>query len=117
MLLEEYENQVKMQLLIEQRNNQDANFLPAGSTLEKTIWSYIGDNIRRAYENELKWIQDLRGAIINLPDQNDKTEIENTKVITREFRNSIAESGRHNVLKLFTNIGDAEEWFIKLRKK
>lgn len=31
-----------------------------------------------------------------------------------EFRNAIAESEEHDVLRLFTNIADAEKWFLRL---
>ncbi|MDF2484422.1 MAG: PadR family transcriptional regulator [Herbinix sp.] len=213
MLLDEYENEVKLQLLIEQRNNQDSKFIPDRTPLESTIWSFINDNIRRTYENELKWLEDLRSAIIDLPNENDKTEMDYSKVtipeeknsssmkyvvnnrnelsyvyfndsetkleternildiitalaenntrfvlldfetlskdfldprkglissmlqkftmyqiksaiviedrnyVSRKFRDSIVESEIHDVLRLFTNITDAEEWLLKTKKK
>ncbi|MFL0197830.1 DUF4180 domain-containing protein [Clostridium sp. WILCCON 0269] len=79
MMIDEYENQVKMQLLMEQ-SKQGTNFLPDRTALETTIWSFIKDNIRRTYKNELVWIQDLRGAISNIPNENDVTKNENKKV-------------------------------------
>lgn len=36
--------------------------------------------------------------------------------LTNEFRDSFAESGKNDVLRLFTNIVDAEKWFINLYK-
>lgn len=213
MLLDGYENQVKMQLLMEQRNKKDTNFLPDRTILETTIWNFINDNILRTYENELGWIQELRSAIVSIPNENDVTENTNTKVIGQEvksdrimkynlnsnnaisyvhfndseikldtegnildiitasaenntqfvlfdcetlsknflelknglvgtmlqkftmyhikaaiiikdmnslkseFRDSIAESGKHDVLRLFTNIADAEKWFLSLKQK
>jgi len=84
MLLDGYENQVKMQLLMEQSNKQDTNFLSDRTTLETTIWSFINDNIRRTYENELEWIHDLRRAIANIPNENDATENANMKVTGQE---------------------------------
>jgi len=213
MLLDGYENQVKMQLLMEQSNKQDTNFLSDRTTLETTIWSFINDNIRRTYENELEWIHDLRRAIANIPNENDATENANMKVtgqeeksdgimkytvnsnneisyvhfndsqnkleternildiitalaenntqfvlldsetlsknflepkkgllgtllqkftmyhiksaivirdmnsLKSEFRHSIAESSKHDVLKVFTNIADAEKWFLSLKQK
>ncbi|MCX7747741.1 MAG: PadR family transcriptional regulator [Clostridia bacterium] len=212
-LLDEYENQVKMQLLIEQSNIQDTSFLPDRTALETTIWKFINDNIRRTYENEIGWIQDLRSIIAKIPNENDITENENMKVTGQEvksdgimkytlnsnneisyvhfndlenkfeternildiitalaenntqfvlfgsetlskdflelkkglvgtmlqkftmyniksaivikdmnslkskFRDSIAESGKHDVLRLFTNIADAEKWFLSLKQK
>lgn len=213
LLLDEYENQVKIQLLMEQSNKQDTNFLSDRTILETTIWSFINDNIRRTYENELVWIQDLRNAIANIPNENDVTENANIKVIDQqekseeimkyivnsnkevnyvyfnnsetkltternildiitalaenntqfvlidgetlskdflevkkglvgnllqkftmyhiksaivikdmnslkdEFKDSIVESGIHDVLRLFTNITDAEKWFLSLKQK
>lgn len=84
LLLDEYENQVKMQLLMEQRNNQDKGFLPDRSALETAIWSFINDNIQRTYKNELGWIQDLRSAIASIPNENDVTENANMKLAGQE---------------------------------
>ncbi|MFZ5643814.1 MAG: DUF4180 domain-containing protein [Bacillota bacterium] len=212
-LIDGYESQVKMQLLMSQSNKQDKTFLPEGTTLETTIWSLINDNIPRTFENELRWIQDLRKAIVNIPNENDAIENMNIKVTSQqeksngimkytlssndeisyvhfndsetkleternildiitalaenntqfvlldsetlskdflelkkglvvtllqkftmyhiksaivikdmnslksEFRDSIAESGKHDVLRLFANIGDAEKWFLSLKQK
>jgi DNA-binding PadR family transcriptional regulator len=212
-LIDGYESQVKLQLVMAQNNRQDTDFLSGGPVLEKTIWNFISNNIRRTYENELEWIQDLRRAIVNTPNENDKNEKINMKetfkeeksdgimkykfirnnglnyvhfndsntkleternileVITAlaenntqfvlfdsetlskdflwlkkglvgtmlqkftmyhinsaiiikdkdslkgEFRDSIAESGKHGVLKLFTSIADAEKWFMGLKQK
>lgn len=213
MLLDEYENQVKMQLLMQQRNKQDTNFLPDRTALETAIWGFINDNIRRTHENELAWIQDLRSAISNILNENDITESANMKVtgqkeksngimkyavnsnnkisyvhfndsetkleternildiitalaenntqfvlldsetlsknflelkkgllgtmlqkftmyhikfaivikdmnsLKSEFRDSIVESRKNDVLRLFTNIADAEKWFLSLKQK
>jgi PadR family transcriptional regulator, regulatory protein AphA len=211
-LLDGYENQVKMQLLMEQNNKQDKVFLADRTPLEATIWSFINDNIRRTYETELRWIQDLRSVIANIPNENDVTKNANMKVadqeeksdgimqytlesndeisyvhfndsqtkleteknildiitalaenstqfvlldsetlskdflefkkglvpsmlqkftmyhiksaivindmnsLKSEFRDSIAESGKHGVLKLFTSIAEAEKWFLSLKE-
>jgi PadR family transcriptional regulator, regulatory protein AphA len=74
MLLDEYENQVKIQLLMEQNKKQDINFSPDRTELQRTIWSFIKDNIERTYETELVWIQDLRRAVVSIPNENDVTE-------------------------------------------
>lgn len=78
-LIDEYYNQVKMQLIMEQRYRQDSNFSPNRTELETTLWSFIKDNIIRTYENELVWIEELRKAISNIPNENDVTENENIK--------------------------------------
>lgn len=89
MLLDGYENQVKMQFLMEQSNKKDINFLPDRTVLETTIWSFIYDNIRRTYENELGWIKDLRSAITNIPNENNLTENANRKMPNEEVKSGI----------------------------
>lgn len=71
MLLDGYENQIKIQLLMNQ-SNKNKDFSPNRTELETTIWCFINDNIRRTYENELRWIEDLRIAIANTPNENAK---------------------------------------------
>lgn len=212
-LIDGYESQVKMQLVMAESNRQDTDFLSGGSALETTIWNFISDNIRRTYENELGWIEDLRRAIANIPNENDENEkiniketiqeeksdeimkynfisnneisyvhfndsktklcternildviaalaenntqfvlldsetlskdffelkkglvgtmlqkftmyhiksaivIKDTNSLKSEFKDSIIESGKHGVLKLFTSIADAEKWFLSLKQK
>lgn len=84
MLLDGYEKQVKMQLLMEQGNKKNEQFLPDRTDLEAAIWSFINDNIRRTYENELVWIEELRMAISNIPNKNDITDSASIKVPGRE---------------------------------
>jgi DNA-binding PadR family transcriptional regulator len=210
-LIDGYENQVKMQLIMAQRNSRDTDFLSGGTSLETTIWNFISENIRRTYENELGWIQDLRRAIENIPNENDETKnikgiiqeeksyelmkysflnnneisyvhyndsktklisernildvitalaenntqfvlfdietlskdflelkkglvgnmlqkftlyhiksaiiIKDKNSLKREFRDSIGESGKQGILKLFTSIEDAEKWLLSLKQK
>lgn len=212
-LIDRYESQVKMQLLMLQTNKQDSNFLSDRTVLETKIWSFINDNIRRTHENELGWIQNLRRAITNIPNKNDETENSNMKLTDKEekiagrmkytvnnnngtiyvhfknsetkleternildiitalaenntqfvlfdfealskdflearkglvgtllqkfsmyhiksaiiykdmnslkskFKDSIAESRKNDVLKLFTSIAEAEKWFLNIKKK
>ncbi|MBZ2175649.1 PadR family transcriptional regulator [Schnuerera sp. xch1] len=91
MILNGYENQIKTQLLMEKNRNQKQNtiFLSDRATaLETTVWSFINNNILKEYENELKWIQDLRGAIANITNENDVIENANMKVSGREEKNN-----------------------------
>jgi hypothetical protein len=43
--------------------------------------------------------------------------IEDRNNVSRKFRDTIVESEIHDVLRLFTNITDAEEWLLKTKKK
>ncbi len=88
-LINGYENQVKMQLLMLQANKQDSYYLPDKTVLETTIWRLSNDNILRTYENELEWIQDLRRAIAGVPNKNDVSENANMKVTCQEEKNDV----------------------------
>lgn len=90
MLLDRYEDQVKMQILIEQKKIKDPNFLPDRTALEETIWNFINENIRRTYENELVWLQDMRRAIEYIPNENDITEVSKIKDISEEEKRGTA---------------------------
>lgn len=87
-LIDEYESQVKSQLLMVKNNKEAAKFSPDRTALENTLWTYINDNIQRTYKNELIWIQDLRRDISNIPNENDLAENEETKANNKEKNNS-----------------------------
>ncbi|NLK28923.1 MAG: PadR family transcriptional regulator [Clostridiales bacterium] len=65
-LIDRYERQVEIQLLMSQNYKQNTDFLSGSTELEKTVWSFIKANIRRTYEMELNWIKDLRNAVANI---------------------------------------------------
>lgn len=62
-LLEKYENEVRMQLLMQQekirRERMDFNSAKCSAYL----WNVIMERITYTYENELHWIEKLRGAL------------------------------------------------------
>lgn len=77
-LIERYEYQVKMQLqmaLGDQQKQQETPLIAEEAKLESTMWQFININIQRTYETELNWIQDLRTAIANIPNQNDVEDL------------------------------------------
>ncbi len=86
-LIDGYESQVKMQLLMVHSNKPYSNILSDKTALETTIWSLINDNIRRTYENELRWIQELRRAIVNILNENDANENIDKRVTSQEEKN------------------------------
>ncbi len=59
-ILSGYENQVKMQLLLQKEYLNRGKFSPERSTREKYLWNLIHDNLIFSYENELKWIHKVR---------------------------------------------------------
>lgn len=104
MLIDEYEKQVKMQLLMVQGNIQNAKFSPNRTVLEETIWNFINDNIIRTYENELIWIEELREAISNIPNENDVIEDVNI-----EFK--VQENINDDIIK-YTVISNSEITYV-----
>lgn len=212
-VIDDYENQVKMQLLMVGSSQQDKDLLSGSTELQTTIWHFIHNNIRRSYESELNWIQDLRRAIADIPNENDAVEepdmkmraeeekdeaimnytvVRNSEItyvyfndsetklnternildiitavaenntqfvlidsevlskdflelkkglaanmlqkftlyhikaaivvtdmnsLSGEFKDAIAESEKHDVLRVFTNIEDAERWFLSQKQK
>jgi PadR family transcriptional regulator AphA len=61
-LLARYEEEVRMQLLMQQEKNRRATS-PDRSPREAFLWQKIADNITGSFENELAWIRDLRQGL------------------------------------------------------
>lgn len=59
-LISGYENQVKMQLLMQKEYMRRKNFSPGRTPRELLLWDLIHDNLLSSYENELIWIQKVR---------------------------------------------------------
>jgi PadR family transcriptional regulator AphA len=59
-LLEKYEYEINMQLLmIKEQEKRKGNLNPARTDREKYIWNMIMENYIQSYETELKWVQAL----------------------------------------------------------
>ncbi|KUG05153.1 transcriptional regulator, padr family [hydrocarbon metagenome] len=61
-LLSAYENQVKMQIVLQKEKQRRGVFSPARTKRERYLWDMIHENIIQAYENELAWLVKLRQA-------------------------------------------------------
>lgn len=59
-VLANYENEVKIQLLIHEENNRRGREYPSRSSREVLLWDMISENIISSYKNELDWIENLR---------------------------------------------------------
>lgn len=55
-----YENELKLQLVMEIEKNKRALYSPNRSTREKLLWEMISENIISTYNNELNWINETR---------------------------------------------------------
>lgn len=59
-LLSKYENELKVQLVMQQENNRRSLHFPGRSTRENLIWEMISENIISTYNNELNWVRETR---------------------------------------------------------
>lgn len=65
-LLSAYENQVKMQIVLQKEKQRRGVLSPARTKREKYLWDMIHENIIQAYENELTWLEKLRQTHCNV---------------------------------------------------
>jgi PadR family transcriptional regulator, regulatory protein AphA len=63
-LLSEYENEVRLQLLMHQERKRRGIPSPDRTTREALIWDRITDNLISYYQNELDWIQSLEKELL-----------------------------------------------------
>jgi hypothetical protein len=61
-LLFAYENQIKMQIILQKEKQRRGTFSPARTKREIYLWDMIHENIIQSYENELTWLEKLRQA-------------------------------------------------------
>jgi DNA-binding PadR family transcriptional regulator len=80
-LLSGYENEIRMQILMQQEKKRRQPFSPNRSPREVQLWNLIYDNLISSYENELNWVQKVR---IETCDNIKETNKMNYKVIDRD---------------------------------
>jgi DNA-binding PadR family transcriptional regulator len=71
-LFTKYENELKIQLVMEQEKNRRALHSPGRSTRECLIWDAISENIISTYNNELNWVQETRKKLLGNQDMEEK---------------------------------------------
>lgn len=59
-LLQNYERQIHMHLMMEQEKQRRNQFEPARTQRETFLWDMINDNLISSYKNELGWVQRVR---------------------------------------------------------
>ena len=62
-LLSRYENELKMQLLIQQEKTRRGVESPRRSPRETYLWEMISDNLISSLKNELEWIKKVRNEL------------------------------------------------------
>ncbi len=65
-LLSGYENQIRMQILMQKEKLRRGTFSPGRSPREVYLWDMIHENIITSYESELTWLEKLRKGIGNM---------------------------------------------------
>ncbi len=63
-LLNEYENQIRMQVIMQVEKHKRKKFSPSRTAKEAYLWEMIHDNIVSSYECELSWITRLRNGVL-----------------------------------------------------
>ncbi len=59
-LLSKYENEIKLQLLMQKEKYRRSLHSPNRNTRESLIWEMISENIISTYQNELNWVYETR---------------------------------------------------------
>lgn len=62
-LLDQYEAEVRGQLLLERGRMQGKHFAPARTPRERALWPLLYQNIADTYQQELGWIAQVRSAL------------------------------------------------------
>jgi DNA-binding PadR family transcriptional regulator len=64
-LLSSYENEIKMQLLLQQEKNRRGQSSPSRSPREVFLWDMISENLTSSLKNELDWVEKVRYELID----------------------------------------------------
>ncbi|WFR55496.1 PadR family transcriptional regulator [Anaerocolumna sp. AGMB13025] len=64
-LIADYEEEVRMQILMQKEKHKRGTFAPARTKREVYLWDMIHENIIASYESELNWLEKLRNGITN----------------------------------------------------
>ena len=62
-LLGTYEEEVRVQILMQQEKARRPAAAPARTPREAYLWTMITQNVISAYENELRWVRDVRAGV------------------------------------------------------
>lgn len=64
-LLAEYEEEIKMQLLMQQEKQRRGVVAPRRTRREEYLWEMVSANIVSHYQNELSWVHSLKDGLNN----------------------------------------------------
>ncbi len=132
-LLSAYENQVRMQILLQQEKQRRGTFSPDRTEREAFLWDMIYDNVLLSYENEWNWLQKIRNELFsnsgkgvknmnyNIFVKNDQKYIEcisahNPVSTEQDALDLIAVCGENDTNLLMIHAGVLSEDFFKLEQ-
>lgn len=85
-LLSKYENEIKLQLIMQKEKDRRALHSPNRSTREKVIWEMISQNIISTYNNELHWIHDIRLKLFENDVMEEKNKMNYQIIETQNYK-------------------------------
>lgn len=133
--LSKYENEIKLQLLMQKEKYRRALHSPNRSARESLIWEMISENIISTYNNELNWVRETRQKLFEneVMEEKDKMnyqirEVENKKYIElisttepltteNDALDLIALCWEHETNALMIHYASLSEDFFKLKTK
>lgn len=134
-LLIKYENEIKMQLVMQQENIRRGTLSPKRSARENILWNMIEENILSSYRNELSWVRETRQKLVEdqIRKVKDKMnyqiiEIDNKKYIElisssqplsteNDALDLVALCGEHNTNLMMIHYDALSEDFFNLKTK
>lgn len=86
-LLDHYETEIKIQLIMQQEKNRRAQNSPNRNQRESLIWEMISENIISTYKNELNWVRETRQKLFNhaIIKENEKMNYEIKEVNGKKY--------------------------------
>lgn len=134
-VLSKYENEIKLQLIMQNEKYRRALHSPNRSTRESLIWEMISENIISTYNNELNWVRETRQKLFEheVMEEKDKMnyqirEIESKKYIElmstteplsteNDALDLVALCWEHETNALMIHYAGLSEDFFKLKTK
>lgn len=134
-VLSKYENEIKLQLIMQNEKYRRALHSPQRSTRESLIWEMISENIISTYNNELNWVRETRQKLFEneAMEEKDKMnyqirELESKKYIElistaeplsteNDALDLVALCWEHETNALLIHYADLSENFFKLKTK
>ncbi len=84
-LLSKYENEIKLQLMMQKEKYRRSLHSPNRSTKESLIWEMISENIISTYQNELNWVYETRQKLFQNKVEEDKMDYQIREIGSKKY--------------------------------